>query len=143
MWVLILIYWVHFRMKESLPVDIKSLSRKTGVACQVLRALQQTIIGMTAASETDLEWQNTCTRFSTGYAALDSALYGGFEFGQIIEIYGCTEKSQFVLQTMASFLQEHPDAVVHHIDTLGTFQPRRIGDQSQQASCYIDMQGVL
>ncbi|KAI7861133.1 hypothetical protein BDC45DRAFT_529727 [Circinella umbellata] len=110
--------------------DLYSLSQKTGISSQVLRALQQTVIHMTMTMK-ETEYQNGI-KFSTGYPTLDDALYGGYELGQIIEIYGCVEKSKFVLKTIQTFLNDNPNATVHHIDASGTFEPRDLGDQNKQ-----------
>ncbi|KAI9255138.1 hypothetical protein BDA99DRAFT_562414 [Phascolomyces articulosus] len=105
--------------------DLKSLSVRTGIPSQVLRGLQQQVIDLTTAAEEKELLHLPITKFSTGYSILDDALYGGYEFGRIIEIYGCTEKAK-------TFLNDYPEAIVHHIDTSGTFEPRLIGDQNQQ-----------
>ncbi|KAI8141318.1 hypothetical protein BJV82DRAFT_620108 [Fennellomyces sp. T-0311] len=114
-----------------LKADLKSLSQTTGIACQVLRALQQMVIRLTAAAETELD-NNTITKFSSGFSALDATLYGGFEFGLITEVCGGPEKSKFILCAIETFLGTFPNGEVHHIDTTGTFEPRQMGNQSQQ-----------
>lgn len=60
---------------------------------------------MTLASE-ETEFHSVTT-FSTGYPILNDALYGGYEFGQIVEIYGCVEKSKVKTTKIEKHMHEY------------------------------------
>lgn len=125
----------YHTIKGLLMDTMKSLSDVKGLSeAKILKILEaarklEPSFGIITAKELDLDREQNIVRISTGSAAVDALLCGGFETKSITEIYGESKGGKTQLcHTIAVTAQIHEThgGKVAYIDTEGTFRPERI-----------------
>lgn len=90
-----------------------------------------------------LERRSKVQKISTGSAAFNTLLGGGFETGSIVECFGefGSGKTQVGHLLAVNCQKDDPDAVAVYIDTENTFRPERIKELAEGAG--MDTEKVL
>lgn len=87
------------------------------------------------SGNTVLERRKLVEKISSGNAALDALLGGGFETGSIVECFGefGSAKTQIAHALCVQLQKQYPGSVAVYIDTEKTFRPERIIQFAQGA----------
>ncbi|MBW2972625.1 DNA repair and recombination protein RadA [Candidatus Woesearchaeota archaeon] len=113
------------------------------VARKMIQAARDSLkMGFISGAEV-LEKRSKVLKISTGSAAFDTLLGGGFETGSIVECFGefGSGKTQVGHLLAVNCQKDDPDSVAVYIDTENTFRPERIKELAEGAG--LDYEKVL
>ena len=111
------------------PGEVVNASGVTEATARKLIKAARERLDMGFISGTDvMAKRNAVQKISTGVAAFDAMLGGGFETGSITECFGQygSGKTQVAHVLAVNTLVAYPDSTIIYIDTENTFRPERI-----------------
>jgi DNA repair protein RadA len=88
-----------------------------------------------------LETARSLGRLSTGSAALDSVLGGGYEEGKITEVFGASNSGKTQLAIQATVMAAAQGWKSVYVDTESTFRPERVVQMAESRD--LEAKGVL